>query len=159
MIKSIRKKMFLYKLFDAIYNRSKINYIKKHFWKVWNNLKIFWNIFFQKGENIIIWDNVRLNELVLLNWGWWIEIKDNVTISSWAQIISTWLDIKNLEKYIHIKNKIIIWKWSWICSSVVIAWNVKIWEWSVISANSFLNKNVWDKELWWWNPAQFIKKI
>lgn len=125
----------------------------------WRNNSLYWNIFCT-WKNITIWNNCTFNEWVLLNWDWELIIWNFCRISAYSQIHSWWLNLEQDYKergHIYKKTELKNWVWIWAWS-IILPW-VTIWEWSVIWAWSVVTKDIPSKELWFWNPAKFYKKI
>lgn len=157
LIYKVFKQRSFFKIFDFIYLSSKKKYYKKRFKFCWKDLSIG-NVFIYYPENITIGNNVSLNDWVVLNWSGTIKIWNNVAISPFAQI-HTWALKRNTTTHEHTVKSIIINNNARICSGCIILWGIEIWKWSIIAANSVLNKNVPENELRGWIPARKIKSI
>lgn len=153
----IYKNLHFFKIFDFVYIISKKKYLKKNLKDCWKNLRIG-NIYVYEPQNITIWNNVTLNDWVFINWNNEIKIWNNVAISPFAQI-HTWALKRDSIKQEHTSKPIIINDNVRICSGSIILWGIEVWKWSIIAANSVLNKNVPENELRWWVPAKKIKSL
>lgn len=110
------------------------------------------------GKNVFIGDGVRFIDGFNKNQ---IRLKDYSVLSPGCILIShastgnpNYDNDYNLVK----SGKITIGEFSWIGSGAIIMPNVTIGSKSILGANSMLNKNIDQNEIWGGIPAKFIKK-
>ena len=110
-----------------------------------------YNYIVQYPDNLILGINFDIGEFTYINSHYGVEIEDNVQIGSHCSIYShSTIDAK--------KGKVILKKNCKIGTHSTIMPNVTIGESSVISAYSFVTKNVSNNEIWGGIPAKFLKK-
>lgn len=156
---SIFKKLYLFKIINYLYSSSKYSYLIKYAASIGIGLKVYGDITFYNEELLSIGDNVHLNQDVILNARGWISLWDNVVLSAWAQLHSTWLDSATLHERKHINDAITIEEGVWVCANSVIVWPASIGKWSIIAAHSFVKWVVPAFELRWGIPAKKIKNL
>lgn len=108
-------------------------------------------------SNCYIWDNVIITKTIIWNY---CSIAPNVSIWLWEHdvfnISTSWfLDENSYDSFT--KEDCIIWHDVRIgVGSIIRRW-VRIWNWSIIWANSFVNKDVPPYAIVWGSPAKLIK--
>lgn len=151
---------------------------KLHLWRFERRNQLFSNKFQSCGKNLLVYGNpeivfphnIRIGENVCLNNGCvlnatssFIEIGDNVTISSGASVLAATYDIKsffvNHEKQ-HISKPVIIGNDVWICASAVICPGVHIAEKTIVAAGAVVTKDVLESGvIVAGNPACVVKRF
>ncbi len=103
-------------------------------------------------ENLKLGNNTQIGNFTVLGCEQGIDIEDNVKIGySCVLITNSIIDGK--------KGKIVLKKGCGIGANSTIMPNVTIGENSIVGANSLVTKNIPNNEIWFGNPAKFIKVI
>jgi acetyltransferase-like isoleucine patch superfamily enzyme len=119
-------------------------------------------------EKVIIGNNCSINECVLIHGAGSVKISDSVTISAYAKIISTGLDLDNWDQNSdsgpfkkHINAPIFINAGAWIGTGVIILPGVEISGTGVvIAAGSVVTKSIKENNVVYGGiPARKIKEI
>lgn len=143
-------------------NIFKINLLlKKILLKYKFNIDIMWNTIISKDtiiwKHTYIWYNCWITKAIIWNY---CSIANNVSIWMWEHDlnnISTNSIFYNNSYDDLTKLDCIIWNdvWIWV-DSIIRRW-IKIWNWAVIWANSFINSDIPPYAVVVWNPWKVIK--
>ncbi|WP_340111713.1 acyltransferase [Maribellus mangrovi] len=120
---------------------------------VGKNCNINCHVFIE--NDVVIGDNVTIKSGVQLWDG--IRVEDNVFIG--PNVTFTNDKYPRSKNYLNELQKTIIKKGASIGAGSVILGGITIGKNSMIGAGSVVTKSVPDNELWFGNPAQFVKKI
>jgi acetyltransferase-like isoleucine patch superfamily enzyme len=117
-----------------------------------------------RRENISFGENIHINDHVFIHGAGGVVLKDNVTLSYGATLISTGLDTVNWEinkiNRVHKDEKIVIGKNVWICANVTILPGVRIEDDIIVAAGSVVTKDLLESGyIYGGLPAKKIKKI
>jgi len=111
-----------------------------------------YNYIVQYPENLIFGKNFDIGEFTYINSHYEVEIQDNVQIGSHCSIYShSTIDDK--------KGPVILKKNCKIGTHSTLMPNVTVGDNSIVSAYSFVTKNIPANEVWAGVPAKFFKKI
>jgi acetyltransferase-like isoleucine patch superfamily enzyme len=111
-----------------------------------------YNYIVQYPEGLELGKNFDIGEFTYINSEFGVKIEDNVQIGSHCSIYSnSTIDSK--------KGKVILKKNCKIGTHSTIMPGIKIGENSIVSAYSFVNKNIPDNQMWLGIPAKFKKKL
>ncbi len=103
-------------------------------------------------DKLTLGENTQIGSFTVIDAHHGVEIGDDVKIGFNCVIIShSSIDNKS--------GKVILKKGCSIGSGAMVMPGVTVGENSIIGANSFVNKNVPDNEIWVGTPAKFLKKI
>lgn len=151
----------LFFILDLMPHFIRYIFFKIFFKKFGKNVMIDYKTFFRYMNRIKIGNNVNINRgcefFTSANLGTVIEIKDNVTFSPNVKVYSAGHDYK----YINLPDTsgdIIIKEYVWIGGNSVILQGVTIGEYSVVSANSVVTKDIPPYSIVAGIPAKVIKK-
>jgi len=111
-----------------------------------------YNYIVQYPENLTLGKNFDIGEFTYINSHYGVIIEDEVQIGSHCSIYSH-STIDNKKGQIHLKKNCKIGTHSTIMPKVTIGKN------SIISAYSFVTKNVPDNQIWAGVPAKFVKSL
>lgn len=131
--------------------------------KFYMNTLVDQNLFFRNPLNISIGKNVNINYGCHFFSGFGdikkgsIVVEENVTFSPKVNVYAISQNPHSVN-FDNIYKKVVIKKNAWICANVTILPGVVIGENSVIAANSLVNRNTNDNEIWGGIPAKFIGK-
>lgn len=148
--KKIKFKIMLFKSF----------FVKKKFFAVGFNNKIFGKNITIIGNNVSIGSNCSINNFVTLRCGFKkIQIGDNVTISDFVYMTTSGLNLETFFKHkkIHKEGDIIIGDWVWFGARSVVLPGVVIGNNVVVAAGSVVTKNIPDNSVVAGVPAKVIK--
>ena len=111
-----------------------------------------WNWLVRYRENFELGENTQIAPFTVIDAMNGVKIEDNVKIGFSCVIISnSTIDGKN--------GPVLLKKNSNVGANSTIMPGVTIGENSILGANSFVNKNIPDNEVWFGNPAKFVRKI
>jgi len=136
---------------------------KSWFKSFWENNKIWFFNWFQKPQNISIW-----NHNFMYYWNMFLAWDNKINIWNGCHfamniLLITYSHAFNLPDIESIPyDKRLIWRdivikdWVWIWTRVVILPWVTVWKWAIIAAGAIVSKSIPDYEIWWGNPAKKI---
>ena len=142
------------------------HFIRYIFFKIFfrsygKNVMIDYKTFFRYMSGIKIGNNVSINRgcefFTSANLGTTIDIGDNVTFSPNVQLYGASHDYRDIILP-DTSGNIIIKEYVWICANSIILQGVTIGEYSIVSANSVVTKNVPPYSIVAGVPAKVIKK-
>lgn len=147
-----------------IINPIKISIWQKRFGKCGYGLQIYGSPKISFPDKIVIGNNVSLNDGSVLNATMsHIEIGNNCTISSNAQILAASYDVNGFLNYHnthHISKPIVIGDNVWVCAGAIICPGVHILGGVIIAAGAVVTKDITEKNVVVaGNPAKIVKRI
>ncbi len=111
-----------------------------------------YNYIVQYPENLKLGKDFDIGEFTYINCHFGVDIEDRVQIGSHCSIYSH-STIDNKQGKIHLKENCKIGTHSTIMPGITIGKN------SIVSAYSFVTKNIPDNQLWIGIPAKFLKNL
>lgn len=111
-----------------------------------------YNYIVQYPENLKLGKDFDIGEFTYINCHFGVDIEDRVQIGSHCSIYSH-STIDNKQGKIHLKENCKIGTHSTIMPGITIGKN------SIVSAYSFVTKNIPDNQLWAGIPAKFLKNL
>lgn len=102
-------------------------------------------------QNFKLGDNTEIGNFTVIGCEYGVEIEDDVKIGYHCVIMSdSTVDDKH--------GKVILKKGCCIGANSVIMPGITVGEGAVVGANSFVNRNIPDYEMWVGTPARFVKR-
>ena len=122
--------------------------------KIWGRIRI-------EGipQNISFGDNCSINHGVLLEAGDYIHCGNNVTISAYCQIHTSYLGIDDWPNKNHYRKPVIIGNNVWIASCVIIQSGVEICDNVIVGANSVVLRTLREEGFYAGIPAKKIRDL
>ncbi|MFY9074604.1 acyltransferase [Malaciobacter mytili] len=148
-------------IIDSMPHFIRYIFFKLFFKKIGKNVMIDYKTFFRYMSGIKIGNNVSINRgcefFTSANLGTNIDIKNNVTFSPNVKIYGAGHDYK----YLHLPDTsgdIVIKEYVWVGANSIILQGVTIGEYSIVSANSVVTKDIPPYSIVSGIPAKIIKR-